>query len=215
MQPYFAPYAGYFRLAAACDVFVFYDCVQFPRRGWVHRNKLPDTTGALQWFTLPLEKAPQETAIKAMRFVEDSRARITAAARRFPDLCEESDPLVSHLYAAEGFLSGWLEGSLRTTCGLLGLRPDFLRSSDMDLPDTLKGQDRIIEIVKRLGGQSYVNAPGGRALYQDEAFRRHGLELMFLPPYQGDCSSILHRLRHEDHQQLASDIRRQSQPEVA
>ena len=37
MQPYFMPYAGYFRLFAAADVFVLFDCVQFPRRGWVHR----------------------------------------------------------------------------------------------------------------------------------------------------------------------------------
>jgi hypothetical protein len=33
MQPYFMPYAGYFRLFAAADVFVLFDCVQFPRRG--------------------------------------------------------------------------------------------------------------------------------------------------------------------------------------
>ena len=88
MQPYFAPYAGYFRLAAACDVFVIYDCVQFPRRGWVHRNKLPDISGQLKWFTLPLEKAPQETAINAMRFAWDTQARIASCARRFPDLLD-------------------------------------------------------------------------------------------------------------------------------
>jgi hypothetical protein len=40
MQPYFIPYAGYFRLFAASDLFVIYDCVQFPRRGWVQRNRL-------------------------------------------------------------------------------------------------------------------------------------------------------------------------------
>jgi hypothetical protein len=46
MQPYFIPYAGYFRLFAATDLFVIYDCVQFARRGWVHRNRLPDGAGA-------------------------------------------------------------------------------------------------------------------------------------------------------------------------
>ena len=55
MQPYFAPYAGYFRLLATTDLFVVYDCVQFPRRGWVHRNQLPDAAGKLDWLTLPLE----------------------------------------------------------------------------------------------------------------------------------------------------------------
>ena len=56
MQPYFFPYAGYFRLFAASDLFVIYDCVQFPRRGWVHRNLLPDASGSERWLTLPLEK---------------------------------------------------------------------------------------------------------------------------------------------------------------
>jgi WbqC-like protein family len=46
MQPYFLPYAGYSRLFAATDLFVVYDCVQFPRRGWVHRNRLVNTAGA-------------------------------------------------------------------------------------------------------------------------------------------------------------------------
>jgi hypothetical protein len=41
MQPYFMPYAGYFRLFCAADVFVMFDCVQFRRRGWVHRNRFP------------------------------------------------------------------------------------------------------------------------------------------------------------------------------
>ena len=42
MQPYFIPYAGYFRLFTGADLFVVCDDVQFPRRGWLHRNKLID-----------------------------------------------------------------------------------------------------------------------------------------------------------------------------
>ena len=57
MQPYFVPHAGYFRLFAASDLFVVFDCVQFPRRGWVHRNRLPDAQGRARWLTLPLSKA--------------------------------------------------------------------------------------------------------------------------------------------------------------
>ncbi len=215
MQPYFAPYAGYFRLAAASDIFVIYDCVQFPRRGWVHRNKLPDAAGQQQWFTLPLEKAPQDTAISAMRFSDDTRTRIETAAQRFPDLRDQTVPLVAHLHAAEGSLASWLAESLIMTCRLLGLKSEFIRSSDLNLPDELKGQDRIIEIVKQLGGLSYVNAPGGRALYQEEAFRQQSLELTFLAPYEGDFGSILHRLQHEDPEQLAAEIVRQSLPQAA
>src|SRR6266571_5343273 len=93
MQPYFVPYAGYFRLLAAADLFVLYDCVQFPRRGWVHRNRLPDATGRLQWLTLPLAKAPRQVSIRDLRFRPDAAAALTSQSSRFPLLARRrSDP---------------------------------------------------------------------------------------------------------------------------
>src|ERR1700750_1484658 len=84
MQPYFFPYAGYFRLFAASDLFVVYDCVQFPRRGWVHRNRLIDASGRLQWLTLPLEKAPQEVLIRDLRFPLNAAKLLAERLRPFP-----------------------------------------------------------------------------------------------------------------------------------
>src|SRR3979411_2469618 len=74
MQPYFIPYAGYFRLFAASDLFVIYDCVQFARRGWVHRNRLVDRGGTERWLTLPLQKAPRDVLIRDLRFAPDAAA---------------------------------------------------------------------------------------------------------------------------------------------
>src|SRR3954465_13729467 len=86
MQPYFIPYAGYFRLFAACDLFVIYDCVQFPRRGWVHRNRLADESGAGGWLPLRLEKTPQDTLIRDLRFAPNARDVLTRDLLRFPGL---------------------------------------------------------------------------------------------------------------------------------
>src|SRR5215471_17433056 len=83
MQPYFIPYAGYFRLLAAADLFVIYDCVQFPRRGWVHRNRLVDRSGTLRWLTLPLQKAPQDVLIRELRFAPDAGSLMAQRLRRF------------------------------------------------------------------------------------------------------------------------------------
>lgn len=215
MQPYFAPYAGYFRLAAASDIFVIFDCVQFPRRGWVHRNRLPDGEGVVRWLTLPLAKAPQSTAINAMRFSQDSLSRLESEARSFPDLQDRGHPLVAPLFKAEGSMADWLAEYLETSCALLGFAPRFMRSSELNLPVGLKGQARIIEIVKRLEGSSYINAPGGRDLYDPETFRAAEIELSFLEPYEGDWGSILHRLRHEDPAILAREIINQSKALIA
>jgi len=68
----------------------------------------------------------------------------------------------------------------------------------------LRAQDRILEIARRLGAQRYVNAPGGRSLYDPVDFEPAGIELCFLP--QGPSTSILSRLMTEDRNDLSDDI---------
>ena len=64
-------------------------------------------------------------------------------------------------------------------------------SSSIDVDRSLRGAERIIAIGKALGGRTYVNAPGGRALYGAAAFRGEGMELKFLAPYEGAPGSAL------------------------
>src|SRR5437868_8669823 len=104
MQPYFMPYAGYFRLFQASDLFVIYDCVQFPRRGWVHRNLLSDARGVNRWLTLPLAKAPRDVLIRDLRFAPNARELIAERLRPFHLATEDRD--VQEILAAMGDVSG-------------------------------------------------------------------------------------------------------------
>ncbi len=149
MQPYFFPYAGYFRLMSASDVFVVFDDVQFPRRGRVHRCEMAPG----RWLTLPLAPMPLDTLIKA-RYL--------------------SGPL--------GDVIGFLEDGLRQTADALKLKAEILRSSNLGVDPALRGQSRVIALVQALGGQRYVNAPGGRNLYSAESFQEAGIDLRFLVP---------------------------------
>ena len=90
MQPYFCPYAGYFRLFAASDLFVLYDCVQFPRRGWVHRNRLPDASGVDRWLTLPIERAPRSVLIRDLAFPPRAVKVFADRLASFPIVARES-----------------------------------------------------------------------------------------------------------------------------
>jgi hypothetical protein len=74
MQPYFFPYAGYFRLLAQAEVFVLFDCVQHRARGRVHRTEVPAPAGGLEWLTLPLASAARETRIQDLRFADRADA---------------------------------------------------------------------------------------------------------------------------------------------
>ena len=96
MQPYFMPYAGYFRLFSIADCVVLLDCVQFPRRGWVHRNKLPLMNGDPAWLTLPLVSHPRETMIREISFHPSANDIWPDRLRRFPSLhSHRSQPPVS------------------------------------------------------------------------------------------------------------------------
>lgn len=212
MQPYFVPYAGYWRLLAASDVFVLYDCVQFPRRGWVHRNRLMNRQGELDWLTLPLRPAPFEARIDQLMFADDARERLADRARAFPILTPPSPVVAEVLQAApfEGALVDYLEAQICAVASLLGLGARLARSSSLGVPERFRGQDRILEICRRFGADAYVNAPGGLELYDRAAFAEAGVSLHFLPPYQGGFESVLQRLAEEGAVELAADIRRQT-----
>jgi len=210
MQPYFIPYAGYFRLFAASDLFVIFDCVQFPRRGWVHRNRLIDASGAERWLTLPLERAPRDALIRDLRFPPDAPALLAQRLRAF-SLDAQSrgiDPqIIDAIRDARGNAVDYLEQLLGRVAAYLGLPWRIVRSSSFDIPRSVRGQDRVLAVVRRLGAKRYINSPSGRSLYDPAVFEAAGVELGFLPAYSGPTSSILTRIMNEDRHRLAEDIR--------
>lgn len=209
MQPYFIPYAGYFRLFAASDLFVIYDCVQFPRRGWVHRNKMFGADGRECWLTLPLAKMPRDVRIRDLAFSADAAAILQERMRCIPLLATPKEPereIIESVKHVLGTPVDYLERLLHDIVSRLGLRWHTIRSSSLDVPDSFHGQDRIIEIASRLGATRYINASGGRALYDPQRFASAGIELCFLDDYPGPSSSILHRILEEDPQSLSDDI---------
>jgi hypothetical protein len=210
MQPYFLPYAGYFRLFAATDLFVIYDCVQFPRRGWVHRNRLVDASGKERWLTLPLAKAPRQTLIRDLRFPPDAADILAGRLRSFPLMAQaagSASPIMAALRDLGGTPIDYVERVLNRVVSYLDLPWNVVRSSSLGVPPSFRGQDRIIEIARRLDAHAYVNAPGGRHLYDQDAFARAGIELRFLSDYPGPSASILARILAEAPNDLAADIR--------
>jgi WbqC-like protein family len=195
MQPYFFPYAGYFRLLAATETFVIFDDVQFPRRGRVHRCEVPGPDGSLEWLTLPLARQPRDTLIGDIAFASGARGLLDRRLARLPWLARASGPWAervrAHLRGPLERPSAFLEAGIRLAAEALELRPRFIRSSTIGIDRSLRGARRILAIGEALGGRTYINAPGGRALYDVAAFRGEGIDLKFLAPYAGPPGSIL------------------------
>ncbi len=89
---------------------------------------------------------------------------------------------------------------------MLGLRCRLVRSSALGVGPELRGQARILEIASQLGATDYVNAPGGRELYDAQAFAARRIRLHFLAEWKGPTPSLLQALAGRDPALVAADI---------
>lgn len=212
MQPYFYPYMGYFRLIAAVDLFVLFDCVQFPRRGRVHRTEVAAPGGGRRWLTLPLARQPQTTRIADLAFADGARASLDERLATVPALAAPPPPgiegVAEALAAPLARPIDTLEANLAATARALGIATPMVRSSSLPIPAELRQAERLCAIARQVGADRYLNSPGGRDLYAAADFAAHGLTLEFLGAYEGPHVTMLENLWQTPLATLAADAAR-------
>ena len=185
MQPYFFPYLGYWQLLNAVDQYVIYDDVNFVKGGWINRNRIL-VQGAPQYLNLQMQGASPYKKILDLGvnpspvWKEKVLATLTMAYKRAPYYDEVFPILKETILCQELRLSTYVINSIRAVCGYLQIDTKLLLSSEMDQDRSLRGQDRVLDISKRLGANHYCNAIGGQELYSKEIFHKDGIELHFV-----------------------------------
>lgn len=185
MQPYFLPYLGYFQLMAAVDKFVVYDDVQFIKGGWINRNRIL-LDGRAHFITVPLLGASPNRRINEIELAPRSRWRekilkTTGLAYRSAPQYEKVLPLLRAIieFPAER-LADYLFLSLVRLKDYLNLATELIASSNRYGNEVLKGRERVLDICRQEKAGLYINAPGGRELYDASAFSERGVDLRFL-----------------------------------
>lgn len=186
MQPYFFPYIGYWQLINAVDTFVIFDDVNYIKRGWITRNNILVNKQAKQ-INLQLSKVSQNKLINEMELFDDNQSNndkllktIEASYKKAP-FFNEVFPLIERILKyEEKNVAKLLAYSIKEVCDYLRIETFLLLSSELQKNDLLRGQDKIIDICKRLNAEHYVNAIGGRALYSSNQFVSNGIHLRFL-----------------------------------
>ena len=185
MQPYFFPYIGYLQLLQSSDIFVVYDDVAFINKGWINRNRIL-ANGAASMFTIPLKNASQNRLINEIE-IDWSRKWETKFLKTLKQNHKKSPhfqvgfELISNLLQPKHQqLSELILESLKLFKNIFELNAEIIPSSIVFENNELKAQDRILDIVKKVGGNTYINAIGGKELYLKEDFEKQGVELKFL-----------------------------------
>ncbi len=189
MQPYLLPYIGYFQLMAAVDRFVLFDDVNYIQRGWINRNRIL-LDGRPHRFTLPLRGASQNRRICEIERMDDPSwaprlLRIIHQAYGRAPYYAAVAPLLERILGNPAvLLADYLRHSLEAVHNHLGLGCELVPSSRVYGNAALRGQDRILDICLQEGAEFYINAIGGAALYDCDAFGAQGVSLRFLRSHQ-------------------------------
>ena len=186
MQPYLFPYIGYFHLINASDLFVFYDDVNYIKRGWINRNRIL-INGEENFFTVPLSNASQNRLINEISLSPNYgwKKKFTKTLaheyHKAPFFAPTMNIVNSVLSAQYSSISDFAIFSIISIYHYLGMELNHTKSSVCS-PET-KGTekaDRLIEITKRQGYKRYVNAAGGINLYSKDYFKDRGVEIGFV-----------------------------------
>lgn len=189
MQPYLFPYMGYYQLVSHADCFVFLDDVNFIKGGYIARNVIRGIKSEPIGFFVGVERQSQNRLINDHKFVLDCRKSVASIAfcyAKAGNFCRVMPLINDILCSEERNVARMASKSIKAVFEYLGKEKTFLFSSEVGNPDSLRGQDRIIDLCKRLGATEYTNPIGGLNLYTHEAFAREGIRLGFINPLASD-----------------------------
>lgn len=186
MQPYIFPYIGYYQLFASADEFVFFDDVNYINKGWINRNQIL-IGGKAYMFSIPLREASQnklicDTYIADMNWRPKLFKTIEMAYSKASEFKVVFDLILRILNADSARISDIAAASVTEVAAFLGIERSWKLSSEIDYNRDNKGQDKIIDICSKLSASVYINASGGRELYNAEIFQKAGIELKFIHP---------------------------------
>lgn len=182
-QPNFLPWLGYFIKITRADVFVFLDTVQFTKGGFSNRARIRRKTGE-SWLTVPLraksKKYPLlQVEINGRSWLEDVGNKLADHYGRAP-FFDEVMPLVSQWLsrAPMSSLAALNQHLIAKILELLEIRTACRVASEM-APSCLRKNERIEEIVKAAGGDTYLSGTGATAYNAEEYFTAHGIRLIY------------------------------------
>ncbi|HYG89055.1 MAG TPA: WbqC family protein [Azospirillum sp.] len=178
-QPNYLPWLGYFAKIAHADAFIFLDDVQLPQgRSYVHRTKVYSPSGGA-WLSAPIRREERQL-IKDVRFAdEDWRRRHKATwfhTYRKAPFFEPVMGLVENIFAFEtDSLAQFNVRAVSLIADFLGLSCRLELSSAYGV--TSSSDDRLVDLVKLIGGNTYISGAGGQNYQHKQKFDNAGIEL--------------------------------------
>jgi hypothetical protein len=178
-QPDFAPWLGFFERLLHTDVFVILDDVQFVRRGWHHRDRIKTPQG-VQWLTLPVIKKGhydqliRDTQLDVDSGFTDKHLRTLEMAYGKRPGFDTVFPVVEEIYRRQPRLMIDLNlPLLEAMMAAFGLEKRMVMASSLNIASS--STERLVDIVRAVGGTDYLSGTGARAYLDEQLFAAAGI----------------------------------------
>ncbi len=185
-QPNFFPWLGYFDKISRADIFIILDDVQFPKKGgtWINRVQLLVNRQA-NWVTVPIVRTYHGTRRifeieingafpwreQILKTIQSSYGRFPYFKAVFPFVSELINQPTDMLVSLNMIIIRKIVNAL------------MLDNTQMILSSSLnvKGHatDLLIDLIKSVGGTSYLCGGGSTGYLEEEKFSAGNIELLY------------------------------------
>lgn len=183
MQPNYLPWVGLFEQIRLADVFVHFDDAQFSKGGLTNRIKVK-TAGGPKWMTVPLKEHRLGDLISDVHINDQTDWRrshmdlLKQAYRGAPHLADMLT-IAAEVHARVTPSIAELDAfAIERVCAYFGIARRFERSSRLKIAS--HGSQRVLDIVKALGGDVYVTGHGAKNYLEHEAFDAAGVSVRYV-----------------------------------
>jgi hypothetical protein len=182
-QPNYIPWIGYFHKIDKSDIFVFLDDGQYAKNQVANRNKIKTAKGWI-YLTIPVlikghyGQSTQDVEIdnhinwrkkhwksilfnynKAQYFKKYSTFFKELYKREWKKLSELNEFIIRHIMEA------------------LSIKTELIRSSELNVQNTQT--DRLIDIVKAVGGNTYLSGIHGKDYMDENKYKESNIKLTY------------------------------------
>ena len=181
-QPQYLPWLGYFDKMDQCDVFCLLDTVQYKKNEYQNRNRIKTDKG-WQWLTVPVTyRFPQQINEVEINTADTwTRKHLEAIRTHYRKAAFYKlyiDPLEAFFEQKRRKLVDVNEACVRMLMELAGIEREVVLASQLPV-ESDHPTGRLIDLVRLLGGDTYLAGKDGAKYMDIELFRREGITLLF------------------------------------
>lgn len=179
----FLPWVGLFQQVSKSNIFVHLDDVQYPQgRSFCGRVQIKTNNGKI-WLNVPtIKNGKQNINKKRIDNVKNWKSEHLTSFEKYYCKARYFDfayDVLQKIYENDfEFVSELNIFSVEYIANILGLNRKFLRSSSLEV--TGHKSERLINILKRLGGTVYITGHGGSKYLEHSLFEKEQISVEYM-----------------------------------